>query len=82
MLICFCLKEPEGGRSLDAFGFGLLARFVWLDVGGSFDEFHGVIIGDFLQAGVLLGDDSETGGGTKEFEMDGLQSGKDLGWDV
>lgn len=28
LLMRFCLKEPEGGRSLDTFGFGLLARFV------------------------------------------------------
>lgn len=28
LLICFCLKDPEGGRSLDALGFRLFARFV------------------------------------------------------
>ena len=82
LLICFCLKELEGGRSLDAFRLRLFARFVWLDVSLSFAELHGAIIGEFLQVGVLLEDDSETEGGTKEFKMDGLKSCKDLGWHV
>jgi hypothetical protein len=40
-----------------------------------------VIIGDFLQVGVLLGDDSESGGGTKELKIDGFKKCKDLGCD-
>lgn len=48
LFIGFCLKELEGGRSLDVFGFGLFVRFVWLDVGCSLVELYGMIIGDFL----------------------------------
>lgn len=38
-----------------------------------------MIIGEFLQVGVLLRDDSEAEGGTKEFKVDGLKGCKDLG---
>lgn len=79
LLICFCLKEPEGGRSLDVFRFKWFAGLFWFDVGWCF-EWHGVIPGAFLHVEVLLGEESESGGGVKELKLDGFKSCKDLGW--